>query len=61
MPIPSREKVRRIARILQFAPVAAVFFVALSYWWKGSIEVAVIFGLMSLGLLLLIYLIHSIK
>ena len=60
MKIPSRDKIRPIARILQFAPVAAVFFVALSFWQKGSIEVAVIFGLMGIGLLLLIGFIHSL-
>lgn len=61
MRIPSRETIRPIARILQFAPVAAFFLLALSYWRKGSIKVAFIFGLMGLGLLLLIAMIHSIK
>ena len=61
MRIPSREKIRPIARVLQFAPAAAVFLAALSYWRKGSIEVAVIFGLMGIGALLLCAMIHSIK
>ena len=61
MTIPSRDKIRRVARFLQFAPAAIAFFFALSFWRRGSIEVAVIFGLMGAGALLLVALLHSIK
>lgn len=61
MPIPDRDKIRPIAQILQYVPAAASFFVALSSWRKGSIEVAIIFGLMGIGLLATVFLLHSFK
>ena len=61
MPIPDRDKIRPIARILQYAPAAVSFFVALSSWRKGFIEGAIIFGLMGIGLLSLVFLLHSFK
>ena len=61
MPIPSREKIRPIARILKYVPVVMSFFFALSFWRKGSIGVAVIFGLMGIGLLLFIAMLNSFE
>jgi hypothetical protein len=53
--------VRHLGRVLQFAPVAIAFFFALSFWRKGFTEGAIITGLMGIGLLLLIVLLHVIE
>ena len=53
--------VRHLGRVLQFAPVAIAFFFALSFWRKGFTEGAIITGLIGIGLLLLIVLLHVIE
>ena len=53
--------VRHLGRVLQFAPVAMAFFFALSFWRKGFTEGAIITGLIGIGLLLLIVLLHVIE
>ena len=59
--ILSKDKIRPITRILQYAPVAIAFFFALSFWKKGFTEGAIIFGLMGIGFILLIVLLHIIE
>lgn len=49
-------KMRDIARVLLFAPVVIFFFVSFSFWNKGLTEPAIIFGLMGIGLILLVFL-----
>ena len=61
MPILGKDKIRRLARGLQYAPVVVAFFFALSFWRKGFTEVVVAFGVMGIGFLLLIILLHIIK
>ena len=58
MAILRKDKIRHIGRILQFAPVAVVFCFALSFWQQGFTEGAIISGLMGIGFLLLIVLLH---
>ncbi len=52
------EKIRHIARILQYVPVVVTFFFALSFWRKGFNEGAVAVGGVCIGLLLLNLLLH---
>ena len=52
------EKIRHIARILQYVPVVVTFFFALSFWRKGFNEGAVAIGAVCIGLLLLNLLLH---
>ena len=52
------EKIRHIARILQYVPVVVTFFFALSFWRKGFNEGAVAIGAVCIGLLLVNLLLH---
>ena len=56
-----KDIVRHLGRILQYVPIAIAFFFALSFWRKGFIEGAVITGLMGIGFILLIVLLHIIE
>ena len=58
MTLLGSEKIRRIARILQYVPVVVTFFFALSFWRKGFNEEAVAIGTVCIGLLLLNLLLH---
>ena len=58
MTILGKDKIRHIARVLQYAPIAIAFFFAVSFWRKGFTEGAIAFGLMGIGFLLLIVLLH---
>lgn len=58
MAILREDKIRLIGRILQCVPVAVVFCFALSFWRQGFTEGAIISGLMGIGFLLLIVLLH---
>lgn len=60
MKLLGKAAVRHLGRILQYAPVAIAFFFALSFWRMGFTEGAIITGLMGIGLLLLIALLHVI-
>ena len=53
MTILGKDKIRHIARVLQYAPIAIAFFFAVSFWRKGFTEGAIAFGLMGIGFLLL--------
>ncbi len=61
MTILGKDKIRHIARVLQYAPIAIAFFFALSFWRKGFTEGAIAFGLMGIGFMLLCILLHVIK
>ena len=56
-----KDAVRHLGRILQYAPAAIAFFFALSFWRMGFTEGAIITGLIGVGLLLLIVLLHVIE
>lgn len=56
-----KDKIRPIGRILQYAPAAVAFFFALSFWRKGFTEGAIVTGLIGIGFLLLIVLLHVIE
>ena len=56
-----KDAVRHLGRILQYAPAAIAFFLALSFWRKGFTEGAIITGLMGIGFILLIVLLHIIE
>lgn len=58
MTILGKDRIRDILRILQYAPVAIIFFFAVSLWRDGYTEGAYILGLTGLGLLLLNGLLH---
>ena len=47
--------------MLQYVLAVTAFFFAFSFWQKGFTEGAVAFGLMGIGFLLLIVLLHIIK
>ena len=53
-----RDAGRHLGWTLQCVPVAIAFFYALSFWRKGFTEGAVIFGLMGIGFILLVVLLH---
>ena len=61
MAILGKDKIRHIALVLQYVPAVTAFFFAFSFWQKGFTEGAVAFGLMGIGFLLLIVLLHIIK
>ncbi len=61
MTILGKDRIRHIARVLQYAPVVVAFFFALCFWRKGFTQGAVIFGLMGIGFILLGVLLHIIK
>ena len=56
-----KDSVRHLGRILQYAPAVIAFFLALSFWRMGFTEGAIITGLMGIGLLLLIVLLHVVE
>ena len=56
-----KDSVRHLGRILQYAPAVMAFFLALSFWRMGFTEGAIITGLMGIGLLLLIVLLHVVE
>ena len=56
-----KDIVRQLGRILQYVPVAIAFFLALSFWRMGFTEGAIITGLVGIGLLLLIVLLHVVE
>ena len=47
---------RDITRVLLFAPVVVFFFLSFSFFKKGLTEAAIIFGVMGIGLILLVFL-----
>ena len=60
MKLPDNMKKRDIARILfapvMIFPVMTFFFLSFSFWKKGLTEPAIIFGVMGIGLILLVFL-----
>ncbi len=54
MKVPEKTIFRDIGRVLQFAPCVIFFFLSFSFWKKGLTEPAIIFGLMGIGLILLV-------
>lgn len=56
-----KDAVRHLGRILQYAPAAIAFFLALSFWRMGFTKGAIITALIGIGLLLLIGLLHVIE
>ena len=56
-----KDIVRHLGQILQYVPVAIAFFLALSFWRMGFTEGAIITGLMGIGFILLIVLLHIIE
>ena len=61
MTILGKDRIRHIARVLQYAPVVVAFFFALYFWRKGFTEGAIASGLMGIGFILLCVLLHIIK
>ena len=53
-----KDKIRRIARVLQYAPIAITFFFTLSFWREGDTEGTVAMGAVCIGLMLLNLLLH---
>lgn len=56
-----KDAARHIGRILQCAPAAIAFFLALSFWRMGFTEGAIFTGLMGVGFILLIVLLRIIE
>ena len=54
MKCQENKKMRDIARLLLFAPVVIFFFLSFSFWKKGLTEPSIIFGLLGIGLILLV-------
>ena len=61
MKILGKDIVRHLGRILQYVPVTIAFFLALSFWRMGFTEGAISTGLVGIGLLLLIVLLHVVE
>ena len=56
MKFQENKKMRDITRVLLFAPVVVFFFLSFSFFKKGLTEAAIIFGVMGIGLILLVFL-----
>ena len=58
MTVLGKDKIHYVAQVLQYVPLAIMFFFAVSFWRYGHTEGVYILGLAGLGLLLLNGLLH---